>query len=685
MTVQSVCITIIDRTVFFMLNRESRRAENTKKIVKNLFCAFIALLLLSGELFAHSAADSPQKGAENQVRVLCMDPRPPYLFQDERGQVRGLTADLIKAWAARAGASAEILISDGDNDSRAMFQFKPGALCGVKYPVDQENLYLQGLSVRNLGVDFLKTFSSDRSFLKLADSASFDAYAVPFISLSTSVFLPGGADFSFSNFENCRVLVVADSPEEDFFKKFSLPKELIPCRDFGEAFQKLAQGVGDAVLTETYQGKYLLNQKPYARFNNHVVNFPVLSYTNALVILDDGCGDALKLLEAWRDLRNSAEYGRILQEWLTPYSQSVNVDVSLILRGAGLAVLLLLGILAWNQSLKRKVKLMVRQRERILDFVGDGIMAVDQRGRIIMLNKAAQNLMGVDGTAVGRRADDLVPELGVQALLMEGFSDLCVEQALRGKLVTCSKAPVLLDGRPCGAIVTLRDMSKFQAMAEEITGVKMYVESLRINNHEFMNRLQAVSGLIQLKRYDEALNFIAGECHLSSSIQSFMTERIKNPAICGILMGKAGLCREQGIKLILAADSFCGDHGGQLDGHSLVIIVGNLMQNAVEAILRKGVAKDSQISFAIYDEGGAVSFSVRDNAGLLDEKSASRLFVKGCSTKANPSGLGLFTIKNIVDSLGGTIDVDYKTGKYCDFTVTLPLTKGLDTKHVSPH
>ena len=650
--------------------------RNTRKILKKFLGAFAAFLLLSEGLYGQPQPGFQREEAKFQVRVLCLDARPPYLFQDEQGKAQGITADLIKAWAARAGASAEILFAQGDNDRRAVLQSRPGAVCGVQYPADREALSLESLSIKNLGMDFLKKDPSDETLLDFEKGTSYDAYAVSFISLSASIFLPAGADFSFQDLANCRVLVVAGSPEEEFLKKFFLPRELISCRDAGEAFQKLAQGGGDVVMTETYQGKYLLNQKPYARFNNHVINFPVLSYMNSLVILNDGGVRTPQLLEAWRELKNSSEYGRILQEWLAPYSQSVNVDMTLILRGAGLALALLLGILAWNQTLKRRVRLMVKQRERILDFVGDGILAVDQHGLITMLNKAAQNMMEVDDSAVGQCADELVPELGVESLLKDGFSDLYVEQALRGKLVTCSKAPVLLDGCPCGAIVTLRDMSKFQAMAEEITGVKMYVESLRINNHEFMNRLQAVSGLIQLKRYDEALSFIAGECRLSSSIQSFMTERIKNPAICGILMGKAGLCREQGIKFILAADSFCGDHRELIDSHSLVIIIGNLMQNAVEAILRKGVAGDSQISFAIYDEKGAVSFSVRDNAGLLDDERAARLFVKGCSTKAKPSGLGLFTIKNIIGSLGGTIDVDYKTGKYCDFTVTLPLSKG---------
>lgn len=64
-----------------------------------------------------------------------------------------------------------------------------------------------------------------------------------------------------------------------------------------------------------------------------------------------------------------------------------------------------------------------------------------------------------------------------------------------------------------------------------------------------------------------------------------------------------------------------------------MIVVGNLMQNAVEALQEKGVDERAEIRFSMYDESGYIFLSVRDNAGLMNAGIAERLFDKGFSTK----------------------------------------------------
>ncbi|NCC61735.1 MAG: GHKL domain-containing protein, partial [Verrucomicrobiae bacterium] len=141
------------------------------------------------------------------------------------------------------------------------------------------------------------------------------------------------------------------------------------------------------------------------------------------------------------------------------------------------------------------------------------------------------------------------------------------------------------------------------------------------------------------------------------------------------LMGKAGRCRELGIRFVLDPESFCRDHGERINDRSLVIIVGNLLQNAIEAICEQGVTESSRIDFSIFDESGKILINVCDNAGTLTDETASNLFRKGFTTrkKAELSGFGLYNIKTIVDALEGTIWAEFETGSFTEFTVSLPV------------
>ena len=111
----------------------------------------------------------------------------------------------------------------------------------------------------------------------------------------------------------------------------------------------------------------------------------------------------------------------------------------------------------------------------------------------------------------GQDVDSLVPEINLTGVLTSGETTYDLEQNVGGTPLVINKIPVVLNNQVAGAIASFRDMSEIHAMAEEMTGVRMYVDSLRVQNHEFVNKLQAISGLIQLGKYERALTFIAQE------------------------------------------------------------------------------------------------------------------------------------------------------------------------------
>ncbi len=652
---------------------------------KNFFrSALLLSLIFCRASFAAPKTPAVEVGAETGAtyRVLCLNADAPYLFRDGTGELRGVYADILNMLGEAAHVRFVLSVQPPSGEEvSSMFDIQPDILLGSYYPVSARQELYRPLPVRNFDpmsprmeekiLEFCETLSEREKHLA--------CLSMPFLWKSSTIFQNSRRDYALDDLAGKRVCVLSNSHEERLMKNLAVAGELLHCATVDEGLNLLQTGGCDAFVAETFQSRWRISRTPRYRYGIHGGRMPVQSYERSLVVLRGNTHLAAEIGRAIYETKLNGRYDRILKKWLSGYGEYF-LSPSLTFKVLCCAAVIIALILFWNRALKRKISVVVSERGRLLDFVRDGILAVDERGNITMMNRMAKLLLGLHDSDVGKNADALVPTLDVQTVIDRCRPVYNLEQNLRGALVSCNKVPVNVASGIAGAIVTLRDLSELYSMAEEMTGVKLYVESLRIRNHEFMNTLQAISGLIQLKEYDKALRYIAVETDSNESVQSFMTERIKNAAVCGVLMGKAGVCREQHINFVLAPDSFCADHDGEISDRSLVLIVGNLLQNAIEALMEKGTSDEARIDFSIYDESGYIFLSVRDSAGGLTPGAAEHIFEKGFSTKKRPSGFGLYSIHNIVESLGGDITVDYETGKYTDFTVSIPVSKKQEVK-----
>ena len=140
----------------------------------------------------------------------------------------------------------------------------------------------------------------------------------------------------------------------------------------------------------------------------------------------------------------------------------------------------------------------------------------------------------------------------------------------------------------------------------------------------------------------------------------------------GILLGKSSRCSELGISFHIAPDSFCGPLEG-LDNISLVIIIGNLIDNAMEAVL--DLPRDRRkVDFGIYDESNRILINVRDTGCGIEPEIVQKIFDRGFSSKtqAPDRGYGLYNVRTRVDFLNGDIEMDSVPGEYTEFVVSLP-------------
>ncbi|MDD4364483.1 MAG: sensor histidine kinase [Synergistales bacterium] len=334
--------------------------------------------------------------------------------------------------------------------------------------------------------------------------------------------------------------------------------------------------------------------------------------------------------------------------------------------------------LAWN--IKRstwglephEIARLLHERESMLDSIKEGIIAVDEGGSLTLVNGAAKRLLGLAEDAPGNLVEELIPNTGLPLVLKSGEAELNQEINLLGRRIMTNRLPIMHRGRVVGAIASFRDMTELRSLAEEITGVRLYLEALRVQNHEFRNKLQAISGLIQLGEPDRALNFIAETFEMRASQDTLVTRQIRNPAVGGILLGKMGRCRELGVTLRVSDDSHCLDRRG-VDSRTLVVIIGNLLENAIEAVTSLPEER-KEVTFSIYDESNRILISVADRGPGIPPEEASRVFEKGYSTKSGPMprGYGLYNVWTLVEACKGEITLHSVPGGGAEWVVNLP-------------
>ncbi|HQG30592.1 MAG TPA: sigma 54-interacting transcriptional regulator [Deltaproteobacteria bacterium] len=108
----------------------------------------------------------------------------------------------------------------------------------------------------------------------------------------------------------------------------------------------------------------------------------------------------------------------------------------------------------------------------ILQTMYNGLLAVDQKGRIIEINKAAQNALSIGASdALGRRAADLLPGLQLDDVLMQGRPSVGYLYTIREISLLCNITPITREGSITGAIIVFQDVTDLMRIITELESV----------------------------------------------------------------------------------------------------------------------------------------------------------------------------------------------------------------------
>jgi two-component system CitB family sensor kinase len=316
-----------------------------------------------------------------------------------------------------------------------------------------------------------------------------------------------------------------------------------------------------------------------------------------------------------------------------------------------------------------EIATLLEQREAVLHGIREGTIATDRNGVITLVNDEARRLLGLDDNAVGRNLTDVVPEGHVREVMAGAVTEPDQVVLVNDQVLVVNRVTVSVRGKAVGAVVTLRDRTELEGLLRELDDVRSFAEALRAQEHEFAHRLHIVAGLIDVGRYDEAVGFIKNSSLVYQALVESIVKRVGNPILVGLLLGKATVASERGVELRVNPETSLPADVPHV--RELVTIVGNLVDNALEAVAAVGTG---WIDVTIRTQEDGVLVRVHDSGPGVDPGVADEIFRDGFTTKISTGtgrrGLGLALVSQAIQRRGGRVSVDNDGG--ATFTVFLP-------------
>ncbi|MFD9476497.1 MULTISPECIES: ATP-binding protein [Streptomyces] len=303
-----------------------------------------------------------------------------------------------------------------------------------------------------------------------------------------------------------------------------------------------------------------------------------------------------------------------------------------------------------------------------LHGVREGLLMLDGQRRITLINDAGRELLGLPGEVTGSQVADLGLPAPLTGALLADRPRVDEVHLTADRVLVVNSSPVAGGGRR-GTVVTLRDHTELQALTGELDHERGFTQALRSQAHEAANRLHTVVSLIELGRADEAVDFATAELELAQALTDEVVTAVGEPVLVALLLGKAAQAHERGVELVVTADSRSLAEGGGLPpARDLVTVLGNLIDNAVDALT---AVPGARIAVTLRPEPDELLLRVADNGPGLPE--GVDVFRRGWSGKGEGRGLGLALVRQVAERYGGTVTAAQGPGGGAEFTVRLPM------------
>ena len=178
---------------------------------------------------------------------------------------------------------------------------------------------------------------------------------------------------------------------------------------------------------------------------------------------------------------------------------------------------------------EREITRMYEYYSAVLHAVREGLLLLDDAGRVQLVNDEARRLLRLPDDVVGRSVHDLGLPPGLVAAALGRTRESDDIYVAGDHVLVVSSAPASWQGRDVGAVVTLRDHTELRSVTGELDVVRGLTESLRSQNHEAANRLHTVVALIEMGRVEEAVDFATEELQVAQLLTDQVVGAVRRP------------------------------------------------------------------------------------------------------------------------------------------------------------
>ena len=350
------------------------------------------------------------------------------------------------------------------------------------------------------------------------------------------------------------------------------------------------------------------------------------------------------------------------------------------------------------QQVNQETEKRRRYTEIILQNVTAGVISLDAQGRVLTINKFAEELLKIRTDDIINKNYKSILRLNHLSILESFFIEL--DQSGRSSIqrsinVTVNNETLSLrvnfarledeDKRPIGIVIVFDNLTEI----EKIQRMAAWREVARRIAHEVKNPLTPIQLSAQRlrKRYLEKLaaeGEVFDQCtttiikqvdelkHLVDEFSSFA----RMPAVkktlnhLGAVVSEVLILYQEGHKDITFVVLDQGVPAFYFDAEQMKRVLVNLLDNAAAALGHQGRV---EVEIATQQEEGLVILEVRDNGPGVSEADKLRLFEPYFSTKKTGTGLGLAIASTVVADHGGYIRVKDNLPTGARFIIELPL------------
>jgi two-component system phosphate regulon sensor histidine kinase PhoR len=334
--------------------------------------------------------------------------------------------------------------------------------------------------------------------------------------------------------------------------------------------------------------------------------------------------------------------------------------------------------------------------EAVLLSMFDGVMVVDTKGNILLMNQTLKDFLKVSQDPVGKKPLEVLRNIEVQEIseralsLHKGVEKREISILMpEEKILLIHGTPITRADRTEGAVLLFHDITELRRLEKirkdfvanvshelrtPVSSIKGYAETLldgalkeKKNAESFVkvilsdsNRLaNLIDDLLDLSGIESgSLSLNLASCSIKSIVQRVVRE-LNKPAQKKSISINMDI--PENTSSVLADDAMVAQ------------VLYNLIDNAV-----KYTEPGGTIKITAKDEDKRVRIDVADTGAGIPKEDLSRIFErfyrvdKARSRQLGSTGLGLSIVKHIVEEHGGKVSAESELGKGSTFTFTLP-------------